>query len=420
MSDRAALEKIQSEKLRRLVDAIFARNPFYSNKFQQAGLAAADVQFVGDLWRLPFTTKDELAADQQAHPPYGTNLTYPLSAYVRLHQTSGTRGQPLRWLDTAESWQWAVGCWTKILGYLGVTEQDRLFFAFSFGPFLGFWTGFEAAAKRGCLCVPAGGMSSLARLRMLLDLRATVMLCTPTYGLHLAEVARENQLGIQGIVRAIIVAGEPGGNIPATRRRIEEAWGARVFDHSGMTEVGPMTFECPEHPGGLYLLEEDYIAEVIDPATLKPVPLGTPGELVVTNLGRLGSPVLRYRTGDLVRIDPAAPADGPVFLRLAGGILGRTDDMIPIRGNNLYPSALEEVLRRFSEIVEYRVEIDASASLTELRIEIEPAPGAASDLPERVAQALRDQLLFRAEVTAVPPGTLPRFEMKAQRIRKKT
>src|SRR5262249_44096806 len=177
-------------------------------------------------------------------------------------------------------------------------------------------------------------------------------------------------------VRALIVAGEPGGSIPETRSRIEAAWGARVFDHNGLTEVGAAGIECPENPAGLHLLETEYIAEVIEPASAEPMATGQIGELVLTNLGRWGSPVLRYRTGDLVRVDPKPCPCGRCLVRLDGGILGRTDDMIHLRGNNFYPGALEDVIRRFPEVVEYRVEVDPSASLPVLRIELEPAASA--------------------------------------------
>jgi phenylacetate-CoA ligase len=235
--------------------------------------------------------------------------------------------------------------------------------------------------------------------------------------LRLAEVAAEHDLalapGTPGYkVRALIVAGEPGGSIPATRSRIEQAWQARVFDHSGMTEMGPVAIECLENPGGLHILEEDYLAEVIDPVTTAPVKPGTIGELVLTNLGRAGSPLLRYRTGDLVRLDPQPCPCGRPWLRLDGGILGRTDDMIHVRGNNFYPSTLEAVLRRFPEVGEYRAVVSQRGAMSALRIEVEGN----EELAERVRQAIREELLFRADVVAVPPGMLPRFEMKAKRI----
>jgi phenylacetate-CoA ligase len=416
--ERSALTRRQWDGFRLLLAEILPRNRFYASKFTEAGLNPADFATPADCARLPFTTKAELLADQAHHPPYGQVLTYPSSRYCRLHQTSGTNARPLCWLDTPESWGWILACWEKIFRIVELRPDDRLFFPFSFGPFLGFWAAFDAAARLGYLCLPGGGMSSVARLHFLLDHQATVLFCTPTYALRLAEVAQQHGLELaQSAVRALIVAGEPGGSIPATRRQIEMAWGARVFDHSGMTEIGSLGIECPENPAGLHLIETECLAEVIEPATGQPVPPGQTGELVMTNLGRWGSPLLRYRTGDLVRVDPRPCPCGRSWVRLEGGILGRTDDMIYLRGNNLYPSALEAVIRRFPDVVEYRVHVHQAESLPVLRIEIEPLPSAsANGLAEQVSRAIRDEMLFRAEVTTVPAGTLPRFEMKARRI----
>jgi phenylacetate-CoA ligase len=410
--DRPALTELQGRRLCALLGEILPANPFYARKITAA------VRSLADLRRLPFTTKAELVADQEAHPPYGSNLTYPRERYFRMHQTSGSSGRPLRWLDTPESWKWMLSCWDAKYRVAGLGPADRFFFPFSFGPFLGFWTAFESAVRQGWLCLPAGGMSTAARLRYLLDHAVTVVLCTPTYALRMVEVAREEGLDLAAsAVRAVIVAGEPGGGIPATRARIETAWGARVFDHSGMTETGPMTAECIENPCGLHVLEGHYIAEVIDPKTGEPQTPGELGELVVTNLGRTGSPLVRYRTGDLVRVDPKPCPCGRALLRLEGGILGRTDDMIHLRGNNFYPGALEGVIRRFADVAEYRVELVRNGSLASLRVEVEPAAGAGDGVAERVERAIRDAFLFRAEVSAVPPGSLPRFEMKARRFR---
>jgi phenylacetate-CoA ligase len=419
---RDELDRLQRERLSALLREVLPRNRFYQRKLAAAGLTAEDVRGPDDLARLPFTTKAELLADQGAHPPYGEILTYPLERYSRFHQTSGTSGRPLRWLDTPESWAWAVGCWGAFYRMARVVPEDRLCFAFSFGPFLGFWTAFEAASRLGCLCLPAGGMSSGARLRYLFDNRATVVLCTPTYALHLAEVAREEGIDLPASdVRALIVAGEPGGSIPATRQRIEAGWGARVFDHNGLTECGPVGIECAERPGGLHLLETEYLAEVIDPRTGQGVPPGTEGELVLTNFGRWGSPLLRYRTGDLVREGPAPCPCGRALVWLDGGVRGRADDMVVIRGNNFYPAALQTILHRFAEVVEYRVEVDRSASMPVLRVEVEPRPDAHGPaLAAYVDRAIRDELLFRAEVVVVEPGSLPRFEHKAQRVVRKS
>jgi phenylacetate-CoA ligase len=416
--DRPSLERHQLQCLQELLQEVLPSNTFYARKLAIASGRAPTVKSFDDLRKLPFTTKDELVADQSASGPYGTVLTYPLDTYSRMHQTSGTLGRPLRWLDTPVSWQWLLDCWKKMFAMAGVRSGDRLFFPFSFGPFLGFWTAFDAASQLGLMCLPGGGMSSSARLRFIFDHQPTVVLCTPTYALHLAEVAGKDGIALADTaVRALIVAGEPGGCIAATRARIESSWGARVFDHSGLTEVGAACIECVENPGGMHLLETEYIGEVIDPDTGQAVDAGNTGELVLTNLGRHGSPVIRYRTGDLVRVDPKSCPCGRILVRLDGGILGRIDDMIHVRGNNVYPSALEAVIRRHPEVAEYRVRVDHSSTLTALFIDLEAAPGIdLAGIVDQVRRAIQDELMFRAEVRAVSPGTLPRFDMKARRI----
>jgi phenylacetate-CoA ligase len=416
--DREELARLQGQRLRAMLAEVLPANAFYGERFARANIPPAEIRTPSDLSRLPFVTKADLLADQAARPPYGRVLTYPRERYSRMHQTSGTSGPPLRWLDTPESWDWCLDCWRRNYDIIGLRSDDRLFFPFSFGPFLGFWTAFEAASRRGNLCLPGGGMSSGARLRYMLENQATIVLATPTYALRLAEVAREEKIELAGSsVRAVIVAGEPGGSVPAVRERIESAWGARVYDHSGMTEAGPLAIECNGQHGGLHLLETECIAEVIDAATGLPQRDGEIGELVLTNLGRWGSPMLRYRTGDLVRLDPEPCPCGRIERRLKDGILGRTDDMIHVRGNNVYPSAVEALIRQVAEVAEYRVEVDSSGSSPSLSVEVEPVPAAvAAAVVERVDKVIRDALLFRARVVAVAPGSLPRFEMKARRI----
>lgn len=416
--DRVALHQLQTERLRAMIEVIVPANKFYARKWTDAGIDGKSIHERADISRLPFTTKSEIQADQAAHPPYGSILTFLASEYCRLHQTSGTSGQPLRWLDTADSWKNLLRCWEAFFRIIDLRREDRLFFPFSFGPFLGFWTAFEAASRRGYFCIPGGGMSSSARLKILQDNSATVVFCTPTYAMHLAEVADEERFDLAGsTVRALVVAGEPGGSIGTTRARIESAWGARVFDHCGLTEVGPVGIECPDNPAGLHLLESEYLVEVIDSDSGRAIEPGQLGELVLTNLGRVGSPLIRYRTGDLVRVDPRSCPCGRHLIRLDGGILGRTDDMIHVRGNNLYPSALEAVIRRFPAVTEFRLEVDQTRPLAELRIDLEVVDSSkAEEVLAQVEHAIREELLFRAEIRIVEKGSLPRFEMKARRL----
>ncbi|MBW3543028.1 MAG: AMP-binding protein [Planctomycetes bacterium] len=427
---RDEIERRQLKRLRALLAEIVPRNPFWTCRFRDAGLLAPDGRFdesqltsLDDLQKLPPVTKADVAEDQAAHPPYGTNLTYDLADYSRLHQTSGTTtGVPLRWLDTPASWQWFLESWEQIYRMVGLRRDDRLAFPFSFGPFIGFWAAFEGANRLGNLCLAGGGMSSEARLQLIADNRATVVCCTPTYALRLAEVAAEQGLDLAGgSVRMLVVAGEPGGSVAATRERIESAWGARLFDHWGMTEIGSLAIECVENPGGMHVLETECIAEILDPRSGEPVEPGAIGELVVTNLGRAGSPLIRYRTGDLVQADRRPCPCGRELLRLEGGVLSRADDMVTIRGNNVYPARLEGILREFADIAEYRIEVATVRSMQHLRIEIEPAEAASSQpaaerLRQRVSRAIKDRLNFHADVTAVAAGTLPRFELKGQRF----
>lgn len=414
-TDAAGLVALQRRKLSGLLKEVLATNPFYREKLR--GLGERDAEGPGTL---PFTTRQEIEADQSAHPPYGSNLTYPLTRYTRYCQTSGTGGRPVRWVDTPENWAWVARCWKTIFAAAGITVDDRLLFAFSFGPFLGFWGAFEGSVTEGFLSIPAGGMSTVGRLRMIAENEVTVVLCTPTYALRMAEVARGEGIDLaRSSVRALIVAGEPGGSIPETRRAIETAWGARLYDHTGMTETGPMSFECEPNPLGVHIIETEFVAEVVDPATGLPLPDGEPGELVVTNLGRVGSPLIRYRTGDLVRLVRGGGCPcGRCFARLEGGILGRVDDMFIVRGNNVFPTAVEAVLRRFPEVAEFRLNVFEDGALTQVRLDVEPAPEVTdpNGLCERVAHTLHASLSFRADVRHVPAGSLPRFEMKAKRF----
>jgi len=397
----ASLDEISAESLARFragLWEVLRTNAFYRERLH-------DVDGWEEFQRLPFTTKNELMADQAAHPPYGSNLTYPLDHYVRLHQTSGSGGgRPLRWLDTAESWEWWEKLWAEhVYPAAGVTRRDRVLFAFSFGPFIGFWSAFGGAERLGALAMPGGAMNSEQRVRAIVELGATVLCCTPTYALRLAETALG--LGIDlasSAVRAVICAGEPGGSIPATRERIEEAFGAHCYDHTGMTELGPTAFGCSAGDG-VHLIQTEFIFEIHE------------GELVATNLGRWGSPLVRYRTGDRVRLATDPCPCGSRFLKLAGGILGRVDDMFTVRGVNLYPSQVEDIVRRYPQVVEFLIEHRVVREMDEVAVLFEselPAPG----LAELIQADLREALGVRIECREVSAGSLPRAELKSKRL----
>jgi phenylacetate-CoA ligase len=392
-----------------------------SNRFYQARLHP--VSTWDDFARLPLTTKDEITADQQANPPFGTNLTFPIDRYTRLHQTSGTSGTvPLRWLDTPESWDWWVRLWADhIYRSAGVQIHDRVFFAFSFGPFIGFWSAFSGAERLGALVIPGGAMTTEQRLRTMLDLRTTVLCSTPTYAIRLAEVAHATGIDLAASdIRITVHAGEPGASVPATRDLIERSFGARCFDHTGMTELGPTGVSCDARDG-VHLIESEFVFEVGDDAgAVHPLPeSGTiSGELVATNLGRWGSPLIRYRTGDRVEVTRAACKCGSPFAKMLGGIRGRVDDMFTVRGVNLYPSQVEDLVRRHAEIGEFSIEVRTVRGMEEVTILCEGQGDDGEAAISGLANDLRQALGARIECRQVAAGSLPRSDLKSRRLRR--
>src|SRR5881296_1026764 len=396
-SPQRSVDEIRQHQLRTLQSGL--RTVLRTNAFQRDRLH--DVTSWDDFELLPFTTKADLMLDQREHPPYGTNLTFPLEQYVRLHQTSGTSGsQPLRWLDTAESWAWWERIWADLIyAPAGVTPNDRIFFAFSFGPFIGFWSAFGGSQRLGAMAIPGGAMTTIQRVQVMRDLQATVLCCTPTYALRLAEVAATE--GIELRLRRTIHAGEPGASIPSTRATIESALGGQAFDHTGMTELGPTGVSCSQRDG-VHLFESEFIFEIID------------GELVATNLGRWGSPLIRYRTGDRVEASRDPCSCGSPFMKIVGGIRGRVDDMVTIRGVNVYPSQVEDIVRRHPEVREFVIEHRRERRMDEVALLVESSVAAFS--ADRLEADLRQALGVRLDCRVVPSGTLPRSELKSRRI----
>jgi phenylacetate-CoA ligase len=412
----------QWERVQAGLREIWTGNAFWRARLQAAGIGdPRDAASWDDFARLPRLAKGELAADQDARPPFGTNLTYPLERYVRVFQTSGTTGPPIRWLETEESWAWWARCWAFVFRAAGLGPADRIAFPFSFGLFVGFWAGLEGARALGALAIPGGGQDSATRLHCMRELGATALVCTPSYALHLAEVAQGEGLDPATLgIRTTVHAGEPGAGIPAVRQRLETLWGARVYDHAGMTEVGGYGFACPAQRG-LHVNELEFVCEVLDPDTGRPVGPGEMGELTLTNLGRWGAPVLRYRSGDRVRATADACPCGRTFVTLAGGILGRVDDMLIVRGVNVFPSALEGIVRRFAVVDEFQIEVFRRGALDEVQLLLEideqaRGPAAVGETVARVAEALRRDIGIRIDVAAVPARSLPRYELKARRV----
>ena len=419
-NDRPTLNRLKITRLRELLQEILPRNDFYSKKL--AGVQRPkDIHSLEQIEDWPFTLKEELVASvrdaNEKSPCLPGNLTYPVENYVRYHQTSGTHGRPLPVFDTADDWQWWMECWQNVLIRGGVMEHDRVFVASSFGPYIGFWSAFDAVIHFGATAVPTGGLSSRARLELMRSVGATVLIATPSYALHLIEVAGEVGIDVNSLaIRLIIVAGEPGGSSPSVRTRLQQAWDAEVIDHAGATEVGP--WGVGDQQGkGLNILEPWFHPEFLSLKTGARATDGELSELVITTLGRSGAPVIRYRTGDVVR--PHWPTEDQIdvcpWVQLVGGVLGRVDEMFIVRGVNIFPQSIDDIVRSFPEILEYRLSVLNQNSLDMMVLEIEDQ----LDDPDRVAIELHVRLGLKVKVTVVPRGSLPRFEGKGKRIIRK-
>ncbi len=412
--ETAARELTEAHQLARLqvgLQRMLPRNAFYARKFLQ-NQTTLKLESLADFRRLPFTTKQEFVDDQIVHAPFGENMTYPPGHYVRYHQTSGTTGRPLKVLDTQETWDWWADCWVTVYEAAGVTRDDVVYLAFDFGLSINFWAAYEGAKRLGALTVPGGGMSPLQHLSVMQESGATVLVCTPSYALYLARVAGEHSIDLsQFALRITIHSGEPGASIVGTRHRIERAWKARTYDHVGMAEMGAFGFSCSERQG-IHVNEGEFVAEILNPVTGVAVWPGEVGELVLTNLGRWAYPALRYRTGDLVRHGGYSCACGRSFLLLAGGVLGRADEVLTVSGVAVYPSAFADILHRFPDVQEYRLIVTSAGDMDEVHLQVECPP----ELVPRLAEALFDALNLAIPLETVSPGSLPRFVETAQRV----
>jgi phenylacetate-CoA ligase len=422
--DRAGLEALQLAKLRRQAAWAAQRSPWYRRAMAAADFSPAALSSLADLARLPMLTREEWMNSQFEHPPYGELPTIGGEGAIRVHTTSGTTGKgPLRALDSRKDWAWIAEMWAYAIWGCGVRPGDTAYIAFGYGSFIGFWGLHYAMEKIGVLNVPGGAQSTEARVRQIVDFGATVVASTPTYALRLAQEAQTLGIDLRGSkVSRVILSGEPAGSIPQTKALIEEQWGAKAFDTAGMTEIGTiMVFECEHQPGGTHIIEDHVIEEVISPDTLQPAAYGEAGERVVTSFGRGSIPLLRYRTGDLVCKVPASRCTcGRGFDIYEGGILGRVDDMKIIRGTNVYPRAIEAIVREFTEVDEFQTVITREGVRDEITLRIELKPEARGDLWDGLAATLHNRLALAHEglnfrVQLAGSGELPRFELKAKR-----
>ena len=420
-ASRADMSRLQLRRLREQVAHAARRSPFYRRKLRAARVDPAKLRTLDDLRRLPFTTKDELKDNQREHPPWGDVLAVPLADVVRVHLTSATTGRPLAFLDTAGDWYGFYHSYARSLHAFGVRRTDMVMAAFSYGPWIGYWSGFYAAQDLGCLVYPVGGFSTEQRLDALRTYPITVLGCTPSYALFLAEQAARQGIDLARETKLRITwhTGEPGASIPATKARIETAFGVRAYDLPGLTEIAAWGFECDAR-AGLTHVHEDYVyPEVLDEQE-NPVQPGERGELVFTSLYRKAMPLVRYRTRDLVQLAARRCPCGRTLVAFEGGVLARLDDMKKVRGIIVYPRRIEELVRPHRDVDEFQVVFRRRDGLDDVLVRLDPSPalalGERARLGEALAKDLQLGLGIRVSVEVGEPGSLPRWDHKARRV----
>ena len=420
---RERLRELQFKKFKRILQWAYDHSPFYRRLYQEAGLEPGDIKSFEDIARVPKVDKGMLREAQRRPPfPYGDILAVPLEEVTEFRQTSGTTGTPVYQADTWEDWEWWSECWAYVLYAQGYRESDRVFIPFGYNIFVAFWAGHYAAEKIGCEVVPGGVLDTRARILKMKELKCTAFMATPTYTLGMAETAK--QMGIDpkdlGIKR-ITCAGEPGASIPATKRRMEEAWGCPVYDHIGATEIGAWGYECTFQEG-VHVNEAFFLVEVEDlmtgEVTEEP---GREGKMVVTALDRLAKPCIRFDSKDVIRWAERDCSCGRTFRLLDGGVLGRTDDITKVKGVLLAPTAIEEVVRGIPELGdEYEVVVSKRGDLDDILLKVEIKPGCEGkekEVLERLQQELRLKTNLGYRIEIHPYGSLPRYQVKAKRFK---
>lgn len=420
---RERLEELQLRKFRERMQYVYDRSPFYQRKYDEAGIKPSDIKTLNDIQHVPFTVKEELRESQARVPPWGDFICIPPEEGVRVFQTTGTTGIPVKAILNKADWY--VHFYEQFMHYMygyGIKKADILFVPFGYSLYIAWW-GFQAALeKEGVMVVPGGAQSSQDRIRNIFEWGATVVCGTPTYLLYLGDTAKKMGMPLpDSSIRIVVSAGEPGANVPSTKKAIEDLWGAKCYDDIGSTEITNFGFECVAQKGS-HVIESMFYAECLDPDTLKPVPPGEVGELVLSNLCTESMPLLRFRIRDLVRFDLERCDCGRTFLRLEGGILGRSDDMFQFAGVNIFPSAIENLIRDvpvFSN--EYQIVVPRMGSGKHIKIRIEPDSAQISK--EQMEKAVKKFIeTFRYRITITPDveivdmGKLPRFELKAKRL----
>jgi len=423
---RERIQRLQLKKFQRIFQWAYEHSKFHHKLYSDAGIEPGDIKTFDDMRRVPKMEKAMMRSAQIKEPyPYGDMLCVPLEQVTEYHQTSGTTGQPVYQPDTWQDWEWLAESWAYILYAHGFRNHDRVFIPFGYNIFIAFWAGHYAAEKIGCEVVPGGVLDTEARILKMKEVRATALIATPTYLLRMAEVAR-TKLGIDPAkdlyVTKIATGAEPGGSIPATKKRIEETWGAKLYEHSGATEMGAWNYECVAQCG-LHVNEGLFLVEIEDIDTGELITESNRmGKMVITAFDRIAQPCVRFDSKDIIQWSPIDRCEcGRTFRLIKGGVIGRADDITKVKGVLFAPTSVEEVVRGIPELGnEYEIIVDRKGEVDDITLRIELLPEHREKInavQEELLRQLRIKTNLRYNLEFCDYGTLPRYEVKSKRFK---
>jgi phenylacetate-CoA ligase len=419
------IRKLQLKKFQRIFSWTYEHSKFHRTLYDNDGIKPKDIQSFADIKQIPTVEKSMMRDIQGKEPfPYGDALCVPLNEVTAYRQTSGTTGQPVYQPDTWQDWEWWAECWAQLLWAQGYRPKDRVFIPFGYNVFVAFWAGHYGAEKIGCEVVPGGVLDTRARILKIQELNPTAMMGTPTYMLGMADTAI-NEMNINPAdlsIEIITCAGEPGASIPSTKKRIEDAWGAKVYDHAGATEIGAWSFECTEQPGSMHVNDAFFLVEIVDVETGEAIETpGVRGKMIITALDRQAQPCIRFDSKDIIEWDTKICTCGRTSRLIKGGVVGRTDDITKVKGVLFSPSSVENVVRGIEGLGnDYELKVEKINDRDKITLQVEFVQNFSEEM-DKIKSKLSDQLRLKTnlnyEIEFCQYGELPRYPVKAKRFK---
>jgi len=419
------IRKLQLKKFQRIFSWTYEHSKFHRTLYDNDGIKPKDIQSFSDIKQIPTVEKSMMRDIQGKEPfPYGDALCVPLNEVTAYRQTSGTTGQPVYQPDTWQDWEWWAECWAQLLWAQGYRPKDRVFIPFGYNVFVAFWAGHYGAEKIGCEVVPGGVLDTRARILKIQELNPTAMMGTPTYMLGMADTAiNKMKLNPADLsIEIITCAGEPGASIPSTKKRIEDAWGAKVYDHAGATEIGAWSFECTEQPGSMHVNDAFFLVEIVDVETGEAIETpGVRGKMIITALDRQAQPCIRFDSKDIIEWDTKICTCGRTSKLIKGGVVGRTDDITKVKGVLFSPSSVENVVRGIEGLGnDYELKVEKINDRDKITLQVEFVQNFSEEM-DKIKSKLSDQLRLKTnlnyEIEFCQYGELPRYPVKAKRFK---